>query len=205
ALSDRLCSLIKPSVDVVFGLSNMTTLPSPGTAASGTSGSLHIQPIPGFNCSSPLPLSPNSNNKRKRRPAGTPDPDAEVVALSPKTLMESDRYVCEICNQGFQRDQNLQMHRRRHKVPWKLLKRPTPEVRKRVYVCPDPACLHNDPCHALGDLVGIKKHFRRKHSIEKQWKCEKCSKGYAVQSDYKAHLKTCGTRGHSCDCGRVFS
>lgn len=88
---------------------------------------------------------------------------------------------------------------------WKLLKRPTPEVRKRVYVCPDTTCLHNDPCHALGDLVGIKKHFRRKHSIEKQWKCEKCSKGYAVQSDYKAHLKTCGTRGHSCDCGRVFS
>jgi len=44
------------------------------------------------------------------------DPGAEVVFLSPKTLMESDRYVCEICNQGFQRDQNLQMHRRRHKV-----------------------------------------------------------------------------------------
>lgn len=198
--------------------SNMSSLPSPGTAASGTSGSihgnsLHIQEVPGFSSSSartssPFPVSStatNSNNKRKRRPAGTPDPDAEVVALSPKTLMESDRYVCEICNQGFQRDQNLQMHRRRHKVPWKLLKRPTPEVRKRVYVCPDPTCLHNDPCHALGDLVGIKKHFRRKHSIEKQWKCEKCSKGYAVQSDYKAHLKTCGTRGHSCDCGRVFS
>ncbi|XP_042006605.1 zinc finger protein JACKDAW-like [Salvia splendens] len=52
--------------------------------------------------------------KRKRHPAGTPDPDAEVVSLSPKTLLESDRYVCEICNQGFQRDQNLQMHRRRH-------------------------------------------------------------------------------------------
>ncbi|KAJ6969900.1 hypothetical protein NC653_034455 [Populus alba x Populus x berolinensis] len=56
-------------------------------------------------------------NKRKRKPAGTPDPDAEVVSLSPRTLLESDRYVCEICNQGFQRDQNLQMHRRRHKVP----------------------------------------------------------------------------------------
>ncbi|XP_002975993.2 uncharacterized protein LOC9645956 [Selaginella moellendorffii] len=151
--------------------------------------------------------SPSSgpSNKRKRRPAGTPDPDAEVVSLSPKTLMESDRYVCEICNQGFQRDQNLQMHRRRHKVPWKLLKRATPEVRKRVYVCPEPSCLHHDPCHALGDLVGIKKHFRRKHSTEKQWKCDKCSKGYAVQSDYKAHLKTCGTRGHCCACGRVFS
>ncbi|KAF9625230.1 hypothetical protein IFM89_020816 [Coptis chinensis] len=153
-----------------------------------------------FNC-----LENGSNNKRKRRPAGTPDPDAEVVSLSPKTLLESDRYVCEICNQGFQRDQNLQMHRRRHKVPWKLLKRETPEVKKRVFVCPEPSCLHHDPCHALGDLVGIKKHFRRKHSNHKQWVCEKCSKGYAVQSDYKAHLKTCGTRGHSCDCGRVFS
>ncbi|XP_059300077.1 zinc finger protein SHOOT GRAVITROPISM 5-like [Lycium ferocissimum] len=147
----------------------------------------------------------NCNNKRKRRPAGTPDPDAEVVSLSPKTLLESDRYMCEICNQGFQRDQNLQMHRRRHKVPWKLLKRETPIVKKRVFVCPEPTCLHHDPCHALGDLVGIKKHFRRKHSNHKQWVCEKCNKGYAVQSDYKAHLKTCGTRGHSCDCGRVFS
>ena len=134
------------------------------------------------------------------------DPDAEVVSLSPRTLLESDRYICEICNQGFQRDQNLQMHRRRHKVPWKLLKRGNNiEVKKRVYVCPEPTCLHHDPCHALGDLVGIKKHFRRKHSNHKQWVCEKCSKGYAVQSDYKAHIKTCGTRGHSCDCGRVFS
>ncbi|KAJ4851499.1 hypothetical protein Tsubulata_026250 [Turnera subulata] len=158
--------------------------------------------------SEPFSCLENGNintNKRKRRPAGTPDPDAEVVSLSPKTLLESDRYVCEICNQGFQRDQNLQMHRRRHKVPWKLLKRETPVVRKRVFVCPEPSCLHHDPCHALGDLVGIKKHFRRKHSNHKQWVCEKCSKGYAVQSDYKAHLKTCGTRGHSCDCGRVFS
>ncbi|TYJ99056.1 protein SHOOT GRAVITROPISM 5-like [Cucumis melo var. makuwa] len=95
-----------------------------------------------------------TNNKRKRRPAGTPDPDAEVVSLSPKTLLESDRYVCEICNQGFQRDQNLQMHRRRHKVPWKLLKRTeaTTVVRKRVFVCPEPSCLHHNPTHALGDL-----------------------------------------------------
>ncbi|GLT96814.1 hypothetical protein SLE2022_144120 [Rubroshorea leprosula] len=151
------------------------------------------------------PLENGATQKRKRKPAGTPDPDAEVVSLSPKTLLESDRYVCEICNQGFQRDQNLQMHRRRHKVPWKLLKRETQEVKKRVFVCPEATCLHHDPCHALGDLVGIKKHFRRKHSNQKQWVCEKCSKGYAVQSDYKAHLKTCGTRGHSCDCGRVFS
>ncbi|XP_024027411.1 protein SHOOT GRAVITROPISM 5 isoform X2 [Morus notabilis] len=162
-------------------------------------------PDPSENGITTTTTTSNNNNKRKRRPAGTPDPDAEVVSLSPKTLLESDRYVCEICNQGFQRDQNLQMHRRRHKVPWKLLKRETQEVKKRVFVCPEPSCLHHDPCHALGDLVGIKKHFRRKHSNHKQWVCDKCSKGYAVQSDYKAHLKTCGTRGHSCDCGRVFS
>ncbi|KAG6494608.1 protein indeterminate-domain 16-like [Zingiber officinale] len=166
--------------------------------------------------SSPAPPPPvgacNAANggKKKRRPAGTPDPDAEVVSLSPRTLLESDRYVCEICNQGFQREQNLQMHRRRHKVPWKLLKREASsssevQVRKRVFVCPEQSCLHHDPCHALGDLVGIKKHFRRKHSTHRQWACAKCSKAYAVHSDYKAHLKTCGTRGHSCDCGRVFS
>ncbi|MFS7993582.1 putative transcription factor C2H2 family [Helianthus anomalus] len=171
---------------------HFTTASGPG---SGPSSSSDLFPSP----DNGLP------NKRKRRPAGTPDPDAEVVSLSPKTLLESDQYVCEICNQGFQRDQNLQMHRRRHKVPWKLLKRETPEIKKRVFVCPEPSCLHHDPCHALGDLVGIKKHFRRKHSNNKQWVCDKCSKGYAVQSDYKAHLKTCGTRGHSCDCGRVFS
>ncbi|KAG9132364.1 hypothetical protein Leryth_013035 [Lithospermum erythrorhizon] len=152
-----------------------------------------------FSC----PTDNNNNNftKRKRRPAGTPDPDAEVVYLSPEKLMESDRYVCEICNQSFQREQNLQMHRRRHKVPWKLVKRDKEEVsKKRVYVCPEPTCLHHNPLHALGDLVGIKKHFRRKHSNQKQFVCFKCSKGYAVQSDYKAHLKICGTKGHSCDC-----
>ncbi|XP_023518971.1 protein indeterminate-domain 16-like isoform X1 [Cucurbita pepo subsp. pepo] len=171
-------------------------------ANTPASASLSLPSSEPYSC---LENGSSNSNKRKRRPAGTPDPDAEVVSLSPKTLLESDRYVCEICNQGFQRDQNLQMHRRRHKVPWKLLKRETPVVRKRVFVCPEPSCLHHDPCHALGDLVGIKKHFRRKHSNHKQWVCEKCSKAYAVQSDYKAHLKTCGTRGHSCDCGRVFS
>lgn len=48
------------------------------------------------------------------------DPAAEVIALSPKTLMATSRYVCEICNKGFQRDQNLQLHRRGHNLPWKL-------------------------------------------------------------------------------------
>ncbi|TKY52541.1 indeterminate-domain 2 [Spatholobus suberectus] len=95
------------------------------------------------------------------------DPNAEVIALSPTTLMATNRFVCEICNKGFQRDQNLQLHRR-------------------------------------GDLTGIKKHYSRKHG-EKKWKCDKCSKRYAVQSDWKAHQKTCGTREYKCDCGTIFS
>ena len=132
------------------------------------------------------------------------DPNAEVIALSPTTLMARNRFVCEICNKGFQRDQNLQLHRRGHNLPWKLKQRTTTEVRKRVYICPEPTCVHHNSARALGDLTGIKKHFSRKHG-EKKWKCDKCSKKYAVQSDWKAHQKTCGTREYKCDCGTIFS
>ncbi|CAI9116711.1 OLC1v1017938C4 [Oldenlandia corymbosa var. corymbosa] len=131
-------------------------------------------------------------------------PDAEVIALSPTTLLATNRFVCEICNKGFQRDQNLQLHRRGHNLPWKLRQRNGKEVKKRVYVCPEVSCVHHDPSRALGDLTGIKKHFCRKHG-EKKWKCERCSKKYAVMSDWKAHMKTCGTREYRCDCGTLFS
>ncbi|XP_042479142.1 zinc finger protein MAGPIE-like [Macadamia integrifolia] len=142
--------------------------------------------------------------KKKRNLPGTPDPEAEVIALSPKTLMATNRFLCEICGKGFQRDQNLQLHRRGHNLPWKLRQRTSKEPRKRVYVCPEKSCVHHHPSRALGDLTGIKKHFCRKHG-EKKWKCEKCSKRYAVQSDWKAHSKTCGTREYRCDCGTLFS
>lgn len=158
---------------------------------------------------------PNSNTKlatnnstaaakKKRNLPGTPDPDAEVIALSPKTLMATNRFICEICNKGFQRDQNLQLHRRGHNLPWKLRQRSNKEMKKKVYICPEKTCVHHDPTRALGDLTGIKKHYSRKHG-EKKWKCEKCSKKYAVQSDWKAHTKTCGTREYKCDCGTLFS
>lgn len=142
--------------------------------------------------------------KRKRNLPGNPDPEAEVIALSPKTLMATNRFVCEICNKGFQRDQNLQLHRRGHNLPWKLRQRTSNEVKKRVYVCPESTCVHHDPSRALGDLTGIKKHFCRKHG-EKKFKCERCTKKYAVHSDWKAHMKTCGTREYRCDCGTLFS
>ncbi|TKY61508.1 indeterminate-domain 2 [Spatholobus suberectus] len=142
--------------------------------------------------------------KKKRNLPGNPDPSAEVIALSPNTLVTTNRFICEICNKGFQRDQNLQLHRRGHNLPWKLKLRTTTEVRKRVYVCPEPSCVHHNPARALGDLTGIKKHFSRKHG-EKKWKCDKCSKKYAVQSDWKAHSKVCGTKEYKCDCGTIFS
>ncbi|KAK2987770.1 hypothetical protein RJ640_016365 [Escallonia rubra] len=162
--------------------------------------------------------NPNSNpSKRKRNLPGTPgkhisaffffcsNPDAEVIALSPKSLMATNRFLCEVCNKGFQRDQNLQLHRRGHNLPWKLKQRNSKEVvRKKVYLCPEKTCVHHDPSRALGDLTGIKKHYYRKHG-EKKWKCEKCSKKYAVQSDWKAHSKICGTREYKCDCGTLFS
>ncbi|XP_022746393.1 zinc finger protein JACKDAW-like [Durio zibethinus] len=156
------------------------------------------------NNENPNPKSYPNPVKKKRSLPGTPDPDAEVVALSPKTLMATNRFICEICNKGFQRDQNLQLHRRGHNLPWKLRQRTNTEVRKKVYICPEKTCVHHDPSRALGDLTGIKKHYSRKHG-EKKWKCEKCSKKYAVQSDWKAHSKTCGTREYKCDCGTLFS
>uniref|UniRef100_A0A453E5L0 Protein EARLY HEADING DATE 2 n=1 Tax=Aegilops tauschii subsp. strangulata TaxID=200361 RepID=A0A453E5L0_AEGTS len=165
---------------------NMSNL----TSASGDQTSVSSHPLP-------------PPSKKKRSLPG--NPDAEVIALSPRALMATNRYVCEICGKGFQRDQNLQLHRRGHNLPWKLKQRnPNEVVRKKVYVCPEPGCVHHDRSRALGDLTGIKKHFSRKHG-EKKWKCDKCAKRYAVQSDWKAHSKVCGTREYRCDCGTLFS
>ncbi|KAL4579561.1 hypothetical protein LXL04_015712 [Taraxacum kok-saghyz] len=109
------------------------------------------------------------------------------------------------CNKGFPRDQNLQLHKRGHNLPWKLKhKSLTDEVKRKVYLCPEPSCVNHDPSHALGDLTGIKKHYSRKHG-EKKYKCQKCEKMYAVRSDLKAHAKTCGTREYKCHCDTIFS
>ncbi|QHO30837.1 hypothetical protein HN51_019173 [Arachis hypogaea] len=168
---------------------------SPSAAAPSSSSIIHYgnpNSIPGV-------------AKRKRSQPGRPDPEAEVIALSPKSLMATNRFVCEICKKGFQRDQNLQLHRRGHNLPWKLRQREKEEVvRKKVYVCPEKSCVHHESCRALGDLTGIKKHYSRKHG-EKKLKCEKCSKKYAVHSDWKAHTKICGTREYRCHCGTLFS
>ncbi|GMY26682.1 protein indeterminate-domain 12-like [Fagus crenata] len=113
-----------------------------------------------------------SRSSTRSPPPVEKDPDAEVVALSPTTLMATNRYICEVCHKGFQRDQNLQLHRGGHNLPWKLKQRLNTQVKRRVYVCPEPNCVHHDPSRALGDLTGIKKHFCSKHG-EKKWKCDR--------------------------------
>eukprot|EP01018_Ginkgo_biloba_P002342 Gb_35984 [translate_table: standard] len=196
-------------------MSNLTSASGEASISSGKRGDANT--VQQLTASTAANTSSNTSAqqpamKRKRSLPGTPgkhfydfvNPDAEVIALSPKTLMTTNRFVCEICNKGFQRDQNLQLHRRGHNLPWKLKQRTSKEIRKRVYICPEQSCVHHDPARALGDLTGVKKHFCRKHG-EKKWKCDKCSKRYAVQSDWKAHSKTCGTREYRCDCGTLFS
>ncbi|KAF0905799.1 hypothetical protein E2562_008851 [Oryza meyeriana var. granulata] len=179
-----------------FGLGD-TQMPPPPPQNHPNHPALHPNP-------SPAPAAAPAPNKKKRNQPGNPNPDAEVIALSPRTLMATNRFVCEVCNKGFQREQNLQLHRRGHNLPWKLKQKNPKEARRRVYLCPEPTCVHHDPSRALGDLTGIKKHYCRKHG-EKKWRCDKCSKRYAVQSDWKAHSKTCGTREYRCDCGTLFS
>ncbi|KAF8082665.1 hypothetical protein N665_0813s0007 [Sinapis alba] len=118
--------------------------------------------------------------------------------------MAKNRFLCEVCNKGFNREQNLELHRRVHNLSWKLKQKSKKEVRRKVYICPEPTCVHHDPSQALRNLTGIKKHYYRKHS-EKQWKCEKCPKSYALQSDWKTHSKICGTKEYRCDCDTIFS
>ncbi|KAJ4867568.1 hypothetical protein Rs2_50887 [Raphanus sativus] len=142
--------------------------------------------------------------RRQRNKPGNPSSDAEVIALTPEEIMATYRFICEVCNKGFQREQNLQLHRRGHGLSYTLKQKSDEEVRRKVYVCPEPTCVYHDPSRALGDLTGIKKHYYRKHG-EKKFKCDKCSRCYAVESDYKAHSKICGTKEYRCVCGTKFS
>ncbi|CAA0204134.1 unnamed protein product [Arabidopsis thaliana] len=151
---------------------------------------------------------PNNFNRQEAAMTMVQQQPTSSVAPPPKKRRNQpgnpSKFLCEVCNKGFQREQNLQLHRRGHNLPWKLKQKSNKEVRRKVYLCPEPSCVHHDPARALGDLTGIKKHYYRKHG-EKKWKCDKCSKRYAVQSDWKAHSKTCGTKEYRCDCGTIFS
>ncbi|CAD6249273.1 unnamed protein product [Miscanthus lutarioriparius] len=64
--------------------------------------------------------APAPVKKKRTSPGRQVYPDAEVIALSPGTLLATNRFVCEVCGKGFQRDQNLQLHHRGHNLPWRL-------------------------------------------------------------------------------------
>ncbi|MBA0583446.1 hypothetical protein Gorai_014303, partial [Gossypium raimondii] len=129
-------------------ISNSTSLSEEASVSSIT----RVQDLGSLNSivSTISPHQPPQQNvvKKKRNLPGNPDPDSEVIALSPKTLLSTNRFVCEVCNKGFQRDQNLQLHRRGHNLPWKLKQR-SKEMKKKVYVCPEPTCVHHHPSRAL--------------------------------------------------------
>nr|CAD1828799.1 unnamed protein product [Ananas comosus var. bracteatus] len=134
---------------------------------------------------------------------------AEVVALTAEELVATNRFFCETCRKGFQREQNLRLHLRGHNIPSELQRRAegvAPARGRCVYVCPVEDCVYHDPARALGDITGIKKHFSRKHG-EKRWECERCGRMYTLDSDLRAHLKTCpGTQILRCPtCGEDFT
>ncbi|KAL0813332.1 hypothetical protein Bca101_069775 [Brassica carinata] len=109
-------------------------------------------------------------------------PDAEVIALTPEEIMATNRFQCEVCKKRFQREQNLQLHKRGHNLPFNLKQKSDEEVRRKVN----------------------QEALLRKHG-EKKFKCEKCDKCYAVESDCKAHSKICGTKEYRCVCDTKFS
>ncbi|XP_074375945.1 zinc finger protein GAI-ASSOCIATED FACTOR 1-like [Apium graveolens] len=118
--------------------------------------------------------------------------------------MTTNQFLCEVCNRGFQREQNLQLHRRGHNLPGKLKQKTNNEVRKRVYICPEVGCVFHDPSRAGEDLTAIKKHFSRKHS-RKKFSCDNCKKKFAVHGDRKAHNMFCAKKEYICECGTTFS
>lgn len=134
------------------------------------------------------------------------DPKPIVMIVSVKTLLDQNRYVCEICFKGFPREQNLALHRRVHNLPFTLKTRTSNEpVPKRVYVCPHRTCRHHNPSDPIGDFGGLRKHYLRKHCILKNYKCDNCTKAYSVESDLRAHSKVCSKRSYDYHHGYPFS
>ncbi|TVU32798.1 hypothetical protein EJB05_24555 [Eragrostis curvula] len=110
----------------------------------------------------------NAANEKRRRPAGTPDDDmdTEVLALSPRALLEPGHlFVCDVCGRRYNRVHSLHRHRRLHGVASGNSKTPVNPGRKTrlVFVCPEPTCRRHDPAHAIDNFPRIKKHFRHWH------------------------------------------
>ncbi|KAK1398253.1 Protein indeterminate-domain 12 [Heracleum sosnowskyi] len=132
------------------------------------------------------------------------DEEAKVIALSVEEITAEKNFSCEFCNKKFNREQNLQLHKRAHNIPFTLENDKNEDGKRKVYLCPETTCANHNRCYALGNFTSLKKHYKRKHS-EKTLDCPKCYKKYAVEADLRAHLKTCGTKEYKCECGSGFS
>ncbi|MFS8021616.1 putative transcription factor C2H2 family [Helianthus anomalus] len=125
------------------------------------------------------------------------DPNIIFEEVSPTTLLDSNRFTCDVCLQGFPRKQNLSLHQRVHNLPFTLKTRaPNDPVPRKKYLCPEPTCVHHIRSHAIGDFGGLKKHYLRKHSTHKNYKCVTCSKAYSVHADLKAHVRICAGKNN---------
>ncbi|CAF1918948.1 unnamed protein product [Brassica oleracea var. botrytis] len=99
-------------------------------------------------------FAPRSSNRDHDESLINPPPVKKKRNLPGNPHLDGyEPFLCEVCGKGFQRDQNLQLHRRGHNLPWKLKQRTSKEVRKRVYVCPEQTCVHHHSSRALGDLT----------------------------------------------------
>ncbi|KAI3731653.1 hypothetical protein L1987_62842 [Smallanthus sonchifolius] len=130
--------------------------------------------------------------------------DVVVVVVSPTTLLDANRCVCEVCFKGYPRKQNLLLHQRVHNLHFTLKRTQNDPVPRKVYLCPEPTCAHHNRSHAIMDFGGLRKHYLRKHCTEKNYKCNTCPKAYSVQSDLTAHSKICSSGGTRFSRGKYF-
>ncbi|KAK3152274.1 hypothetical protein QOZ80_2BG0156690 [Eleusine coracana subsp. coracana] len=96
--------------------------------------------------------------------AGTPEVEADVVATSPRAVLDPGRlFACDVCGRRFHRVHNLHKHRRLHTTTTTAAasgkKEKEQKKRKVVFVCPEASCPRHDPAHGMPSFAGIKRHF----------------------------------------------